>query len=229
MSRLLLLLLPVALLPYRLVSAAPKESEPLFLDPIDVNVPHISTDKSINYDYDIVYVRAPRAGDTTHKRFWTEIATPVYMQSGADLMLLHPDGSEELLVAAGGKSSITDPVVSFDGQWVYYVVLHDVSRGGQHEIPPGGSDIYKINLKTRIIVQLTRPDYEPNTGAAPAWPKDNSANYRRPDKSKQYDTNFYPYGVYNTGPCQLPGKRLVFTSNRNGFKPPKHPAPCLQL
>src|SRR5262249_61112446 len=27
----------------------------------------------------------------------------------------------------------------------------------------------------------------------------------------------------------LPGGRLVFTSNRNAFRPPKHPSPCLQL
>src|SRR5262249_6734744 len=37
------------------------------------------------------------------------------------------------------------------------------------------------------------------------------------------------YGVLNMGPCPLPGGRIVFTSNRNAFKPPKHPSPCLQL
>lgn len=36
------------------------------------------------------------------------------MEPGADLMLLHLDGSEELLVD-GGDGSVTDPVVSFDG------------------------------------------------------------------------------------------------------------------
>ena len=46
--------------PGSLFAADPDEQ--LFLDPIDVNVPHISTDKSVKYDYDIVYVRAPRAG-----------------------------------------------------------------------------------------------------------------------------------------------------------------------
>ena len=30
--------------------------------PLNVHIPHISTDKSIQYDYDIVYVRAKRAG-----------------------------------------------------------------------------------------------------------------------------------------------------------------------
>src|SRR5258707_7200287 len=87
-----------------------------YLDPINVTIPHISTDKSVKYDYDIVYVRARRAGDKIHKRFFTDFSSPVTMEPGADLMLLHPDGSEARLVE-GGDGSITDPMVSFDGQW----------------------------------------------------------------------------------------------------------------
>jgi hypothetical protein len=200
-------------------SAAPPK-EPRFDDPIDVNVPPIGSDPSVRYDYDIVYCRAQRAGDTEHKRFWTEIATPVYMQPRVDLMLLHPDGSEEVLVAGGEKGAITDPVVSFDGQWVYYAHLYDVSRGGQHDIPPGGADIFKIHVKTRQIVKLTDQQFTPNTGAASF-----GSDFRKPEKGK----NHFPYGVYNMGPCPLPGGRVMYTSNRNGFRPPKHPAPCLQL
>ena len=40
-------------------------------------------------------------------------------------MLLHPDGSEELLVP-GGDGAVTDPFVSFDGEWVYYSFFPDV-------------------------------------------------------------------------------------------------------
>ncbi len=97
--------------------AAAAEPEPRFAGDIDVAVPSIATDKSVRYDYDIVYVRARRAGDEKHKRFYTDFSQPVTMEGGADLMLLHPDGSEELLVA-GGQGSVTDPMVSFDGQWV---------------------------------------------------------------------------------------------------------------
>jgi hypothetical protein len=201
------------------VTAAPP-NEPQFLEPINVVVPPIHSDKSVRYDYDIVYCRAQRAGDTTHKRYFTEIATPVYMQPNVDLMLLHPDGTEEVLVASGEKSAITDPVVSFDGRSVYYVKLHDLSKGGQHDIPPGGSDIYRIDLRTRQTVQLTSQAYTPNTGAA-----DWSGDFRKNEKGK----NFLPYGVYNTGPCPLPGGRVMFTSNRNAYRAPKHPAPCLQL
>ena len=51
-------------------------------------------------DYDIVYVRAPRKGDAVGTN-WPEISNPVFMDPGADLMLLHPDGSEEVLVEGG--------------------------------------------------------------------------------------------------------------------------------
>src|SRR5262249_8861625 len=82
------------------VSGQPPK-EKLYLDPINVQIPHITTDKSIRYDYDIVYVRALRDGDEVHKRWYTDFSQPVTMEPGADLMLLHPNGSEELLVAGG--------------------------------------------------------------------------------------------------------------------------------
>jgi hypothetical protein len=200
------------------------EPEKLYLDPIDVTVPPIADDASVHYDYDIVYVRAHRAGDTVHKEYYTEIARPVYLQPGADLMLLHPDGSEEALVAGGEKGAVQDPVVSFDGQWVYYSLFYDVSKGGQFEIPPGGADIFKIHLRTRRIVKLTHQRFTPNLSAA-TWAPD----FRHPLKGHEYDTNYLTYGVYNTGPCPIPGGRLMFTSNRNAYRPPKHPGPCLQL
>ena len=206
-------------------SLAEPAKETLYLAPLNVHPRPIHDDPSVKYDYDVVYIRAPRAGDHVHKEFYTEIARPVFMQPGADLMLLHPDGSEEVLVSGGEKGAVQDPVISFDGQWVYYTVLHDVSHGGQFEIPPGGADIYKMHLATRRIVQLTRQQFTPNTGAAPAWGRD----YRAADKGRENETNFLPYGVYNTGPCPLPGGCIMFTSNRNAFRPPKHPGPCLQL
>ncbi|MCI0683584.1 MAG: hypothetical protein L0Y71_15880 [Gemmataceae bacterium] len=197
-----------------------QEKKKLYLDPIDVNVPHISTDKSIKYDYDIVYVRAQRAGDKIHKRYFTDFSAPVTIEPGADLMLLHPNGKEELLVA-GGKGSITDPMVSFDGQWVYYVHLHNMQKAGQWSPPRDGADIFKIHVPSRKIVRLTNQQFTPNTGAAP-WSKD----YRTPEPGKSHIQT----GVYNMGPCPLPGGKIVFTSNRDGFRPAKgYPAIALQL
>ena len=48
-------------------------------------------------DYDVVYVRQPRYGDTT-STIWPEVFHPARAEPGADLMLLHPDGSEDVLV-----------------------------------------------------------------------------------------------------------------------------------
>ncbi|MBA4062953.1 MAG: hypothetical protein C0501_04455 [Isosphaera sp.] len=210
-------LVPLLALP---LATAQQKKDEKFLDPLNAEVPHVSTDKAVKLDYDIVYVRAPRAGDKTHKRFFTDFSAPVTMEPGADLMLLHPDGTEELLVK-GGAGSVTDPVVSLDGRWCYYVLLHNMTKASQWSPPREGADIYKIHLATKRVVRLTNQRFSPNTGAA-NW----SGDYRRHEPGKSH----FEYGVYNTGPCPLPGGRVAFTSNRDGFRPAKgYPAVCLQL
>src|SRR5436190_21004444 len=84
-----------------------QKKEELFLDPIDVKVPHISTDKAIKYDFDIVYVRTPRKGDKARSS-WTEIAHPAIMDASGDLMLLHPDRQDEMLVDGGADGPVTE-------------------------------------------------------------------------------------------------------------------------
>jgi hypothetical protein len=161
------LILPALLCTLALAAAAaPKPpEEKLFTEQLNVNPPHVSTDPSVKYDYDIVYVRARRAGDKVHKRYYTDIATPVTLEPGADLMLLHPDGKEELLVE-GGDGAITDPSVSFDGEWVFYTRIHSLRGAGPWQPPPAGADVYKIHVKTRKVVRLTHQQFTPNTGAA---------------------------------------------------------------
>lgn len=200
------------------------EEEQRFIESLDVDIPHISTDKSINYDYDIVYVRAGRAGDEIHKRYYTDFSQPVTMEPGADLMLLHPDGSEELLVE-GGKGSTTDPIISFDGQWCYYVHIYNLENANQWNPPAKGADIFKIHLKSRKIVRLTNQRFSPNIGAA-----NFTKSFRRDPADPHGPTTHYDYGVFNMGPCPLPGGKIVFTSNRDGFKPSQgYPAIALQL
>ena len=196
------------------------QKEPLFLDDLDTNIPQVNDDPDVRIDYDIVYVRALRDGDDKHKRYYTDFSQPVTMEPGADLMLLHPNGSEEVLVE-GGEGSITDPVVSFDGKWVYYTKIHYLTKRSQWSPPPQGADIYKIHLKSRKIVQLTDQTFTPNTGAA-NWSKD----HRKGEREETY----FGYGVYNMGAYPLPGGKIIFTSNRDGFEPSKgYPAIALQL
>src|SRR5215475_5779110 len=62
--------------------------------PFNIVVPRISTDPTIKYDYDIVYVRTPRKGNTPHSSRWPDASLPMNVDAGGDLMLLHPDGKE---------------------------------------------------------------------------------------------------------------------------------------
>src|SRR6266550_786378 len=85
--------------------AGPLAGQPGKKGPFNVDVPKVSTDPSIRYDYDIVYVRTPRKGNAPHSSRWPDASLPLNVDAGGDLMLLHPDGREECLVA-GGKGSV---------------------------------------------------------------------------------------------------------------------------
>ena len=175
---------------------------------LSVNPPHISKDSTVLYDFDIVYVRAPRKGDDKQIA-WTEVFSPLRAEPGSDLLLLHPDGKEEVLVAAG-DDAITDPFVSFDAEWVYYARYRNIKKPGSERLTSESSDIFKVHVKTQKIVQLTQQVFTPNTGVV-------AKGLRTP-------------GVYNLGPCPLPGGKVMFTSNRNGFEPTKGYTPTtLQL
>src|SRR5215510_4617610 len=174
---------------------------------LDMDPKPIRADTSIRYDYDIVYVRAPRfvpgRGGKQKPSAWPEIAHPTNIDPGYDLMLLHPDGSEEVLVE-GGKGSIADPYVSFDAEWVYYAYFYLGNLGT-------GSDIYKVHVKSRKVVRLTHQESTPNTGC--------EAFVKTPSKTD--GKNAPPgRGVWNLGPCPLPGGRLAFTSTRDQVRVP---------
>ncbi len=172
-----------------------------------VDPPLIAADKAVKYDYDIVYVRAPRFvkgkdGKDVQAQVWPDAGFPHALRASTDLMLLHPDGGEELLVA-GGNGAIADPYVSFDARWIYYSYFHDLSGHG-------GADVYKVEVKTRKTVRLTQQLWTPNTGVVDG--KSPAAK-----------------GVYNIHPCPLPGGRVAFVSNRDGLKAPRLAQSALQL
>ena len=176
------------------------------LDKININPPHVSEDKSIKIDYPIVYVRSPlwvTDGERKREARWAEFGHPFAVTPNSDLMILHPDGREQLLVE-GGEGAIQDPYVSFDAQWVYYTKFHKADKGRNAE----GADIYKVRVNTGEIVRLTYQEFAPNKeGTKPR------------------------YGVYNIHPCPVPGGKIVFVSNRNAYLPPpkSYPTVALQL
>lgn len=175
-------------------------------------------------NYDIVYVRQPRFGDLQNTT-WPEIFHPGRIDPGADLMLLHPDGSEEVLVDCT-VCSVTDPMVDFQAQWVYYSLFHDVSVGQlntqRDNLSRRGADIFRIHLQSRQVQQLTFGEFTPATGAG------NFDETNPLDPPPQY--NRLGYGILNLGPMPLPGGRIAFTSSRNGLLPTApYTSPNLQL
>jgi hypothetical protein len=173
--------------------SAQQDKDKRYTNTLNLNVPPIKRDATVQFDYPIVYVRAPRKEPDGRSK-WAEVGDPRTMEPGADLVLLHPDGQEEVLVPVNEKESIADPAVSFDGEWVYYAKMHDATG---HK----GADLYKVHVPTRKTVQLTEQKFTPNTGVTD-WSK----------------TPLPSWGVYNLGPCPLPGGRLAFVSDRNAFK-----------
>ena len=65
------------------------EEEQLFAKDLAVNPPPLASDKTVKYDYDIVYVRAPRKGDRG-RTIWTEIAHPAMMDPVEALTFVAP-------------------------------------------------------------------------------------------------------------------------------------------
>jgi hypothetical protein len=123
----------------------------------------------------------------------------------------------------GGLGAVLDPYVSFDGKSVYYAKVHDQTN--LHVIRKAarsGADIFKIDLETRAITQLTFQEWTPNTGVA-HWSDD-------PVQASAPGKKTIGYGVYNLGPCPLPGGKIMFTSSRNAYLPNKSfTFPNLQL
>ena len=87
-------------------------------------------------------------------------------------------------------------------QSVYYARFHNVKKPGSERPVSDSSDIFKIHVKTRKVVQLTRQEFTPNTGVVA----------ERPAQARACTTS---------ARVPLPGGKVMFTSNRNGFQPTK--------
>lgn len=172
-----------------------------------------------DYAHPIIAVRS-RMDDLTSAKGYFPEAINATQHPVSDLALRKPDGSLEVLLSGNGADALFDPKMSLDGQWCYYVKMptcaaRNTQRGAPTGFPLGGSDIYRINLATKQIVRLTDQKWMPPTSVGP-W----RANASERPTSGSPDVGF-GYGVCNLAPCPLPGGKLAFTSNRNGYEPPK--------
>jgi hypothetical protein len=147
--------------------------------------------------YDLAYVRCPRS-DSLSPRI-PEVFRPTSVVPGCDLILRHPDGADEVLVA-GGTGAVTDPYVTFDGKSILYAYSPDVRDAGEANKfrPAAGFDLFRIDLATKQITQLTHQEFTPNAA---------SGTFKPP--------------LINLGPVPVPGDQILFVSNRNGFAPTK--------
>src|SRR5262249_15728478 len=137
----------------------------------NLNPKPFADDPTVKLDYPIVYIRVPRPAEGDD-RVWMNTHPATAAPRGSELMLWHPDAKEEVLVPVQEHEAVADPYVSFDGQWVSFAKFHDVSKKAllQDYSPHSraGSDIYKIHVPTRKIVQLTHQELTPNTGTVKA-------------------------------------------------------------
>lgn len=178
----------------------------------------ITEDKTVTYDYPLVYVRVPRPYPKEYFNINHLNQAGLHQTNapGAELRLLHPDGRDELLVPVEPQESITDPAVSLDGQWVFFAKFHQMATGATASMTKlqsrRGADLYKIHVPSRQLVQLTSQERTPNTGAIGAG------------------VDSHPRGVHNLAPCPVAGGKLVFVSDRNGFRGVREQTqPALQL
>ena len=165
-------------------------------------------------DYPIVAIRSERPDDETWVRF-AEVMNPIH-HPVSDLVVIQPDGTEEVLVSGNGTDAILDPK-TLDGVNVFFARIYDVEDTVQGHMPISkrGSDIFSIDIATGEITQWTDQTDEPLA----------SFGFVTPNNHEPYNT-----GVFNLGPQPLPDGRLVYTSNRRRIDPTKgFTKPCLQL
>ena len=116
----------------------------------------------MKYDYDIVYVRAQRAGDKVHKRFYTDFSA-----AGDDGAGRRPDAAASRRHAKSCSSQGGDGLGHRSGRLVrrpvgLLLAPPQPAEGAASGTPPRqGADIYKIHVKTRKIVRLTNQEFTP--------------------------------------------------------------------
>ena len=145
----------------------------------------------------IVACRMPKAGNEERRAFPDVMNFSLYVGRGTDLVLIHPNGREELLVDAGPNGAIVDPFVSYDGQSVYFSKFEDPEDFNlQRNLSMKPAHIWRYDFATGRATQLTfgqKPRFE--------------------DTSHAIDPH---YAQFNVAPVELPDGRILFLSNRDG-------------
>ena len=162
----------------------------------------IAAPEEVGVDYDIVYVRYPAVDANDPYVTIPQGEQPYSIARGADLMLLHPDGSEEVLVDCE-TCSVMDPFISFDGHYVYYSRIDNIPQTPSNDSDSQtGGFIYKIDLTSaapKPQIQLTYDD---------GFDCDNYAGNEAFNIEDRYTK------LRDMAPFPLAGDKVGFTSNR---------------
>src|SRR5436190_13146780 len=163
----------------------------------------------IGITYDIVAVRMPRAATPAQEErenFPDAFNHSLYIGRGADLVLIHPNGTETVLVDASAaipgqtfpNASCTDPFVSYDATHVYFSWFEDPKDfNTQRDLSKKPAHIMKVNVSTGVITQLT-----------------SGATIQYADTGNAINPQFAEFDV---APLMLPDGRILFLSNREGI------------
>jgi hypothetical protein len=149
-------------------------------------------------DYPIIYVRYPAEGHNSPFVTIPQGEKPYPIQMGGSLVLWSPVAPEKILVDCG-PCSVMDPMMSFDGETVFYSL-------NIHEDKKVYSWLYKIHLtgdNAFTPIRLTFND-------------DFDSKYYAANKDKQYYQSHY-FGIRDMAPVPLADGRVLFTSNRAGL------------
>lgn len=171
-------------------------------------------------DYDIVYVRYPNGTAGNDRTKWAQLPQgeqPYRIQPGADLMLLKPNGTTEVIVDCT-SCAVMDPFISYDGTTVYYSKMLNVSTSNDVIIGSifgreTAGYIFKVDISggaPYTEVQLTYPraydgaKYAGNTNA------DDLLNNAGQDNGT---------GIFlrDMAPVPLSNGKILFTSNQAGL------------
>lgn len=162
--------------------------------------PPVMTPAQAGIAYRIVACRMPVAGNEERDAFPDAANMSLYIGRGTDLVLIHPNGTEELLYDATGNEAVVDPLVSFDGRTVYFSKFVDPEdwhpQIGWWRLSRSPAHLWKIDVQTRVATQLT-------FGTRPNW--QDSAHQVNPG-----------YGLFDVAPIELADGRILFLSNRDG-------------
>lgn len=179
-----------------------------------------ATPQSVGIDYDIVYVRYPRRGDNITIEL-PDGENPYSIIPGADLVLLRPDGSEEILVdcrvegeesIAGGEAncSVQDPMISFDGNWVYYAKYEAMGVIPANKFSTAWRTLTANSLlfKMALNVPANQRQEIQLTTVGNGFATDKLAGNDASDAINNF-------GIRDLGVTPLADGRLLFTSNRD--------------